>query len=366
MKAVFTVFQRAIVWDYYRKNVLFLLVVILFAFGFLSGQEHQTIAKQALNSPKLLIYTGLLWFFYGVKTYVFVLRSLGQPEFRFLFHLKLLSFSKRIVVWFYISFMINQLTFLYAVFMVLLGLILGKFLAVIFILTSQLIVIGLGVFIYELRICQNPETKVLYSTALPKFFKFRLPSFLFYQKYLIFKEPVLLLLTKGFSIFSLLFIVWLYPTDEYDHRLFSISALIVAVSHLRICSQYVYFQNTSLAVFRNLPLTFSYKMVMLMLGYILLLIPEISLFIMRTHFFTNALYSLSWIVFLLSTLIFIHCFQYLNTLTDEAKMQYFFFGSVFILLLVMYKIPLLLLSFVFLLLGFFIFWKYEDVYEVST
>ncbi|MCP9754155.1 hypothetical protein EGI26_03125 [Lacihabitans sp. CCS-44] len=365
MKAVLAVFQRAIVWDYYRKNVLFLLVVILFAFGFLSGQEHQTIAKQALNSPKLLIYTGLLWVFYGLKTYLFVLRSLSQPEFRFLFDLKLLNVWKRIFVWFYVSFMLNQLTFLYAVFMVLLGLMLGKFLSVVFILTTQLVVILIGVFVYQTRIAQNPETKFSYHLPIPKFFKLRLPALLFYHKYLVFKEPVLLLSSKVFSVFFLLFFIWLFPTDDYDYRLFSISAIIISVSHLRICSQYVYFQNSNLLTFRNLPLGLWFKITMLICGYLIILLPEIYLFIIRGRSLAGFGYIITWIVFLLSSVIFIHCFQYFKTLTDETKMQYFFFGFVLILLSVMYKTPILLLSSIFLLSGFWFFWKYENLYEAD-
>ncbi len=365
MKAVFAVFQRAIVWDYYRKNLLFLLVVILFAFGFLSGQEHQTIVKEALNSPKLLIYTGFLWLLYGIKTYLFVLRSLGQPEFRFLFHLRLMNLWQRLILWFYISFMLSQLTFLYAVFMAVVGLLLGKLMSVVFILSSQLLLMVVGVLIYDLRIRQTPEAKAVFSFTLPNFIKFRLPAVFFYHKYLLYKEPILLLLTKFFSIFSLLFMVWLFPTDEYDQRLFSISAVIIAVSHLRICSQYVYFQNNLLAVFKNLPLSFWYKNVMLLVGYFVLLLPEIYLFMVRAERLTSLSYAFTWLVFLLSTVVFVHGFQYLHTLSDEAKMQYFFFGFVFILLLVMYKVPLLILSGVFLLLGFWFLKKFENVYEVD-
>lgn len=363
MKIVFAVFQKAIIWDYYRKNVLFLLVVVLFAFGFLSGQEHQTIVKQALSSPKLLLYAGLFWLLYAVKTYLFVLRSLGYPEFRFLFHLRLLSLWQRLLLWFYVSFMLSQLTFLYAVFMVIEGLVLGKLMSVFFVFGSQFFLMLLGVFIYEHRIRQTPEAKLIFSLTLPQFFKFRLPAVFFYHKYLIYKEPILLLLTKFFSIFSLLFMIWLFPTDDYDQRLFSMVAVIVAVSHLRICSQYVYFQNSHLAVFRNLPLRFWYRSLMLLLGYFVLLLPEIYLFMVQVLPLTSLPYAVSWLIFLISTTAFLHGFQYLHRLSDEAKMQYFFFGFVFVLVLIMYKIPLLLLSGIFLLTGFGLLKKYENTYE---
>jgi hypothetical protein len=363
MKVVFGVFEKAIIGNYYRKNVLFLLVMVLFAFGFLSGKEHQVIVKQALNSPKLLLYAVLFWLLYGVKTYLFVLRSLGQPEFRFLFHLRLLSLWQRLLLWFYVSFMLSQLTFLYAVFMVIEGLIIGKLMSVFFVFGSQFFLMLLGVFIYEYRIRQTPEAKVIFLLTLPQFFKFRLPAVFFYHKYLLYKEPILLLLTKFFSVFSLLFVVWLFPTDDYDQRLFSMLAVIVAVSHLRICSQYVYFQNSHLAVFKNLPLCFWYKSSMIFIGYFVLLLPEIYLFIAQVLPITSLPYAFSWLIFLVSTIVFVHGFQYLNRLSDDAKTQYFFFGFVFVLLLVMYKVPLLILSGIFLLTGFWLLKKFENSYE---
>jgi hypothetical protein len=157
----------------------------------------------------------------------------------------------------------------------------------------------------------------------------------------------------------------LFPTDDYDHRLFGILAIIIAVSHLRICSEFVYFQNSNLEVFKNLPLGFWYKVAMLVSGYLIILLPEIYLFIIRGHSLVGFGYISSWIVFLLSSVIFIHCFQYFKTLTDESKMRYFFFGFVLILLLVMYKTPILLLSGMFLLSGFWFFWKYENLYEAD-
>jgi hypothetical protein len=259
--------------------------------------------------------------------------------------------------------MLSQLTFLYAVFMVIQGLVLGKLMSVFFILSSQFFLMLLGVFIYEHRIRQTPEAKVIFSLTLPQVVKFRLPAVLFYHKYLLYKEPILLLLTKFFSIFSLLFVVWLFPTDDYDQRLFSMVAVIITVSHLRICSQYVYFQNSHLAVFRNLPLSFWYRSLMLLLGYFVLLLPEIYLFGVQVLPLTSLPYAVSWLIFLVSTIVFVHGFQYLHSLSDDAKMQYFFFGFVFLLLLIMYQVSLLVLSGIFLLTGFGLLKKFENSYE---
>ena len=87
MKEVFLVFQKSIIWNYYRKNSLFILVVILFSFGFLSGQEHKAFVKSALKSWNILSFIFLGWTIYAIKTYLFVLRTLNQPDFWFLFNI---------------------------------------------------------------------------------------------------------------------------------------------------------------------------------------------------------------------------------------------------------------------------------------
>lgn len=365
MNSLISIFQKAIVWDYYRRNVLFLLVIVLFSFGFLRGQEHRTIVTQALASFKLLIYIGLFWLLYGFKFYLFVLRSLGDSKFQFLHHIRLVSFWKRMIVWFYVCFALNQLTFLYALFMVFMGLSLGKIAEMAFILGCQLIIICIGIAIFEYRIRETAETDFSFSLKLPVRFRFTLPLFLFFHKYLIFKEPVLVLLTKGFSIFSLLFFVWLFPTDEYDDRLFGIAAIIIAVSHLKICSVWLDFQYNSLQFYQNLPLTNWKKISILFLIYFVLLIPEIYLILIKTSTFINIGFQIQWVFFVLSLLLFTHIYQFINGITEEIRMKWYFFGTIFFLILVMYTMPLSILILILLASSVFLFFKFENRFELE-
>jgi len=365
MNTLISIFQKAIVWDYYRRNVLFLLVIVLFSFGFLSGQEHKTIVTQALASYKLLIYIGLLWLLYGFKFYLFVLRSLGDSKFQFLHHIILASFWKRIIVWFYVCFALNQLTFLYALFMVFMGLSLGKISEVAFILGCQLVIVLIGITIFEYRIKKTVETDSKFSLKLPVSFRFTLPLFLFYHKYLIFKEPVLLLLTKSFSIFSLLFFVWLFPTDEYDERLFGIAAIIIAVSHLKICSVWLDFQYNSLQFYQNLPLTNWIKISILFLIYFVLLIPEIYLVWIKTSSFISISFQIHWVFFVLSLLVFTHIYQLIIVISEEIRMKWYFFGTILLLILVMYKTPLSMLVLFLVISSIFLFFKFEDKFELE-
>jgi hypothetical protein len=365
MNALISIFQKAIVWDYYRRNVLFLLVIVLFSFGFLSGQEHKTIVTQALAAYKLLIYIGLLWLLYGFKFYLFVLRSLGDSKFQFLHHIRLVSFWKRMIVWFYVCFALNQLTFLYALFMVFMGLSQGKIPEVAFILGCQLVIMIIGIIIFEFRIRKTAETDSNFSLKLPVSFRFTLPLFLFYHKYLIFKEPVLFLLTKGFSIFSLLFFVWLFPTDEYDDRLFGIAAIIVAVSHLKICSVWLDFQYNSLQFYQNLPLTNWIKISIFFLIYLILLIPEIYLILIKTSTYIGIGFQIQWVFFVLSLLLFTHIYQFIIVISEEIRMKWYFYGTIFLLILVMYKTPVSLLVSLLLMISIFLFFKFENKFELE-
>jgi hypothetical protein len=182
MKTAIDIFRRAIVWDYYRKNTLFILAVILFAFGFLRGQEHIALAKQITGSSKMLFYVFILWLLYGVKTYLFVLRSLSLPEFRFLFFSNQLRAWQRISIWLIVFFLLNQLTFLYAAFLIIVGVFEGRLLASSFILMAQAIIILIGILVLDYRIKLLPEIKHALSFSLPIRVKFRIPFVLFYHK----------------------------------------------------------------------------------------------------------------------------------------------------------------------------------------
>ena len=363
MKSVYHIFTKAIVSDYYKKNALFIFVVVLFAFGFLRGQEHITIVKQINNSPILLLQVALVWLFYGFKVIIFVLRSLSLPEFRFLFAIRLMSFWKRFFVWFFIGVLLNQLTLYYAVFMVVLGIADLKWVSVFIIILVQLLIILFCVLVFELRIRKEPEQALGFTFRLPLSLKYNLPYFLFYHKYLLYREPMLLFLSKGFSILTLLFFIWLYPTDDYDFRLFGIAAVIIAISHLRICSQWLYFQYENLQFYQNLPLSYLYKVSVLILGYFIILLPEIWLFVMKTHILFHTPLMISWIFFVIAMIIFIHFFGYLNFKSEERKGQCFFAGVILVLLLVMYKIPILLLSSIFIVYGLVIYRITEKRFE---
>jgi hypothetical protein len=188
---------------------------------------------------------------------------------------------------------------------------------------------------------------------------------LFYHKYLIFKEPVLLLLTKSFSIFSLLFFVWLFPTDEYDERLFGIAAIIIAVSHLKICSVWLDFQYNSLQFYQNLPLTNWIKISILFLIYFVLLIPEIYLVWIKTSSFISISFQIHWVFFVLSLLVFTHIYQLIIVISEEIRMKWYFFGTILLLILVMYKTPLSMLVLFLVISSIFLFFKFEDKFELE-
>ncbi|MCP9766903.1 hypothetical protein EGI22_03215 [Lacihabitans sp. LS3-19] len=363
MKEVLLVFQKSIIWNYYRKNSLFILVVILFSFGFLSGQEHKTFVKSALKSWYILSFIFLGWSFYAFKTYLFVLRTLNQPDFWFLFNIRLLPFRKRIWIWFIVQFSLIQLTFSYAVFMAIMGALQMSYFTVGAILLVNFILIIFGVFIFEKRTLSHPEKENKLTNIFSFQLKFPKPYLLFYPNYLLVQEPILLLLSKAFSILSLLFVIWLFPTDEYDKRLFGMFAVIIAAAHLKIVSEWVYFKHKYLQFYRNLPLSFLVRNGYVMSGYLIIIVPEFFIFLMQKPIGISVFFNFSWLIFIISLLFLSHQFIYVNTISEESKMQWYFFAFVGLLILVLFKIPLLFLSVIFILLSIFINLKYFNSSE---
>jgi hypothetical protein len=366
MKEVLLVFQKSIIWNYYRKNSLFILVVILFSFGFLSGQEHKAFVKSALKSWYILSFIFLGWAIYALKTYLFVLRTLNQPDFWFLFNIKLLPFKQRIWIWFIVQFTMIQLTFSYAIFMFIMGMLQFDYLSAGVILFVNLLLIISGVFIFEKRTLSYPEKENKLISTFSIHFKFPKHFILFYPNYLLVQEPILLLLSKTFSILSLLFIIWLYPTDEYDSRLFGMLAVIIVAAHLKIVSEWVNFEYKYLQFYRNLPLSSFRKNGYVLLGYILIILPEFFILFMQKPADISFYFIFSWLFFIVTLLFLSHQFVYVNSLGEESKMQWYFFSFVGFLILILFNIHLTLLSTIFIIFGYFLYSKFQDKFEQES
>jgi hypothetical protein len=364
MKDVIKLFYKSIVWDYYRQNTLFILVVILLGFGFLSGAEHQAIIKSALQNPPILAYIFLLWLFHSLKTIFFVLRRFSEKKFRFLFAINLLNFWPRILVLIFLQFLLVQLTFLYALLMLNFAISWQYYSQALWILLFNIFMVVFGALVFENRLNKLPEKKLLINFTFLKFKRIPSPFILFFHKYLINKQPILFLSSKVFSILTLVFAIWIYPTDDYDARLFSIIAVIIVASHLKIASDLISFESDNLKFYRNLPFSNWTRMLFLIAIYLILVLPEFFILIVNIPSDIPIIYGMEWLMLVISLIFFTHNLNYVVHLSEDFKMKSYFFGSIAIILILLSHFSLIFLSIIFLFWASYLFFKNYPTFEM--
>lgn len=357
MKTISRILSLTITKEYYRQNAVFIFAVMMFTFGFLRSSEHITIIKLVLKLPSMLALTFLVWALHTIKVMLFALRMFEAKSNEFLYNIRLFSAPKRYLALGLMQFNLIQLTFLYSLWMIKIGIEEKQFLATLSIICFNIIFILVGIVVYEYRIKHPNVVRTSPKTIQNLLSHFRTPSYLFFIRYLFAKQPVLLLLSKLFTCFMLIGVCGLYLTDAYDQRLLALGGLFAAAGHTVICQQFLYYENQFLSLNRNLPLSSQKRVLGYLLTYSLLLIPELIVLLRNLPDGVSYLFALQLIIFILSMIFLNHHTQYINHVSNDAYLQRLFFAGILFLLLIMFKIPVILMALVNFSLAIFVFHK---------
>lgn len=357
-QSTFHILNLTIVKEYYRQNAVFIFTVLMFSFGFLRSEEHKTIIKNALQLPSLLSLVFLFWALHATKVILFSLRMFEAKNNEFLYHLRLFPTIKRMYAFGMMQLSLIQLTFLYSLWMIKIGIEENQMGAVLVIIFYNIFLVLLGIVFYEYRIKRPNGISVTAKPVQNFLAKFRTPSITFFIRYLFAKQPILLLLTKLFTCFVLIGICNLYPTDAYDERLLALGGLFAAAGHTVFCQQFIYFENQYLTFIRNLPLTKINRLSLYFLTYLIILIPEIIVLLRNLPSDVSYVFVPQLLIFILSLIFLNHHVQYINGISNDVFMQRLFFSGILFLLLIMFKIPLILMGLVNFLLAIYIFQKH--------
>lgn len=278
MMAILTnVLTKTIVKPFYRQNAGLLAVVFLIAGSFLRAVEHITLAEVAIRTHFVLaIYAGI-WALYGFHTTRFAARVLNDET--ILHHLRLIP---RPIQWAVLVFTQLQLllpVLVYAGFVATLAIKAGLWLSLTAILLTM-ILLATWPLLWYTYILRHPATERL-SGSIGSWFsqRFTTPYLLFFLRYLLSRQPVLLFLTKTGTLLVLLGLMALYPTDDYDLRLFGLGGLLVALAHITIIYRLYQFEHESLVLYRNLPVSLPQRLFRYMIQTAVLLLPEAILLI---------------------------------------------------------------------------------------
>lgn len=357
MKNISRILSLTITKEYYRQNAVFIFAIMMFSFGFLRAEEHKTIIKSALNMPSLLVLIFIGWTLHALKVILFSLRMFEVKNNEFLYNIRLFSPLKRYLALGLMQLSLLQLTIIYSLWMIKIGLEQNKFVETIAIIGFNIFLVLMGVIVYEYRLKHPNAVRVSAKPIQNLISRFNTPSYLFFVQYLFAKQPVLVLLSKLFTCFVLVGVCSLYPTDAYDERLLALGCLFAAAGHTVLCQQFFYYENQFLSFSRNLPLSSAQRLLGYLCTYFLLLIPEFVILIRSLPVGVSYLFALQLSIFILSMVLLNHHTQYINSVSVDIYLQRLFFAGILFLLLIMFKIPVILMALVNFLLAIFVFHK---------
>ena len=347
-------------------NSGFFLLVGGLIFGFMSEIEHKALAQFFISDPSALIIPIVVWITYTFKILNFNIKQLRQDESRFIFNVSFLPAG--------LQFFVTTISFCLQ-FMPALGY--GTFLALIawsLSLFKPVMIIGI-----VLVACCVTGTLILMSQYRRPYLQRKVffvqqfidrihtrPVIQFYVEGLVLKYPLMIAGTKIFSGALVLAVCHLYGDEAGDWRLIAMALTTCGLANLLIIFELLDYEHRRIGWIKNLPIKMGRRYLQQMITLILFLIPEIVLLARNFPAQLNTVWLVANIVYLCSLAAFFHGFLH----TRSAPIEYFtkksFFFFIALVLLILFQVPIGILSILNIAMGYYLFSRNYYLFEPAV
>ena len=361
MKALMTVLQRTFTKEFYSQNAMFFFLIIGLAFGFMSGREHQALATLIVSTPFLMLIPGVIWIFYSLKINDFNILVLQAKDTAFIRELSLLPVLIQAVSAFVVVLGQFIPALAYGLFLMTTAfrlhqtksvLILGSFLC----LLPALLVLQ---FYRKVNSTQREQT----ISRLKSWFDlvFQRSYAQFFPEHIVRRQPSLVFVIKVFGCLLILAVSQLYLFDDYDHRLLAMATLIAFSTNLIFVFHYTVFENKTLSILRNLPITFSVRLFGFFAVMFIICSPEAILLTRTFPKYLPGEKLLEIIVFSFSLLGLGYSFLLRKSMDIELYSRYILISTLLLIVVILFKVSLIVLA---LLAGVLtIYWHRKHFYR---
>lgn len=366
MTEIYIVLNKVLVKEFYRLNTGFFLVIITITFGFMSGVEHKALAEFFVVSPIILLVPIGIWMVYVIKILNFNNNQLYRKENQILFEISLLPRIKQIVQLFIVFSSQFMPAILYAGFLYTTAFKHNKLISLGIISISILFILVIGTWTMYYRVNHiHQEIKISgFKTLLDR--RFTKSLFQFYIGWILRREPLLVFTTKLFSGLMIFCVTQLYKGELYDWRLLAMGATFAFGGNFMIVSQIHLFENFSFKILRNLPIHLYRRLIIYILVLLSFCLPEILILV------KNFPATLEWpillaiisfgisINFLYNSLHFVAIFQ------KKGFAQIIFASIISWIVLILFSVPLLLITFINMTAAIILYRTYFYQYEYNS
>ena len=357
---------RVLVRSFYVENTSFFLLVVGLAGGFMSKIEHMALAEFFISSPPTLLIPFFAWTFYAIKITNFNAVSLKRAENEFLLHFILYPRVKQWLTLIGISFLLFIPAILYGSFLIAVAKSHGQLQEMLLIAVS-LIVICIAICFSLLHRFHNPnrEKKIGALTRLMNRYFIR-PYFWYVIEWISRRQPIMLFGAKVFGGILLFGILKLYTTDTYDSRLLGMAMVIVSAASSQLIFEMHKFDNFHFSLARQLPISFWKRIFYVMASLICLSILETGLLISYFPPNLSALTLIEAIFLLYSCQLFLYGILYRGNTDHEKQMKFVFIFSMVLIVLILFKIPLIALALFNICIGVFYWIRFYYRFELIS
>ncbi|WP_460637672.1 hypothetical protein [Larkinella harenae] len=313
------------------------IVVLMLGFGFLSSNEHIALAAYAVHDFLFLGGYLILWLLYAAYAIRFSWQLFQTTDLLQLF--RLVPTLKRVFLLYLLHLQLLAPVLFYAGFMLWVGNQQDTTVANAVIILAMIIltILPLPFVDYALR-HPNPER---FTGNLGAWLRQRLttPYGLFFIRYLFREQPATLLLAKTGSCLLTIGLLAVYPTDDYDIRLFTLGMLLAATFHAGLVFELYQFEATQLLLLRNLPIPIRKRWGHYVGIVILCTSPEAILLIYSRPDDLSLLAIIGIWAFELSLLLLQYTSLLTRHTTRDRFLQRLFWPAIGLFLLIMYRLP---------------------------
>jgi len=275
MLSVVTIVARVLVAPFYKENTGFFLFLFFMLFGLMGSREvvlyHSSLMQTIVSTNIGLAVAMGLCLLYNYKCAAFVLNSLSKPENSFLIQLQALPAHKQFLAFLFGQFMLSLPVLLYFGITVTIGFQHGFIVGAIALSFYLLLLCMASAWLYFKRV--NSFHKAPFTLPFPLAVNYTKPSILFPLYHLLQERKLALLAVKLFSGF-IFYLVFIVNQGNFSLNYFRLLFLLCAAAHSMLVYYSFDFTERQLAFFRNLPIGRSTRLLVYLLTYLVLLLPE--------------------------------------------------------------------------------------------
>lgn len=322
------VLARIFTTRFYAQNTGFFFLLFYLLFGVVQGGQlisyHYGLLLGIVSNTGGLLLALVLWLLYNLKCTWYVLATLNNKEYAFLYQtIGGIAGVRQRRIWSGVHTGIYAPVLIYCSLAIVVALMKQYYVAAIILVIFNLLMCYSPVWIYTYLI-KHPGAVFFYhkwQQWLHRHFRKPLPLFYLYE--LATNRTRSLLLLKILSCVVLLATFNLMKGNDYDVRALLTGMLIATLLHTIVVFDHRHFEDQFLAFTRTLPIPLRKRYFALGITYGLLLLPESGLLVIHTLAY-NSWHWLVLMIFGVSVLLMFRCLLYFPRLDQDKYLRWVF------------------------------------------